>query len=104
MASPRQSILTSRHKALGSPMGDWNGMDVPWGYDQDINFECLAVRKDAGLFDVSAIKKIHITGPDAVAVADHVCTADVARMIPGEARLGIVLDDDAHIVDDCMMM
>ena len=28
MASPRQSALAARHKALGSPLGDWNGMDV----------------------------------------------------------------------------
>lgn len=103
MASPRQSALASRHKALGSKLGDWNDMDVPWEYDQDVNLENFAVRNAAGLFDVSGIKKIHIVGPDAVAVADYVCTRDISKLTPGEAVLAIILNDEGEIVDDCMI-
>ena len=103
MTSPRQSVLASRHKALGSELGDWNDMDVPWEYKQDVNLENFAVRKSAGLFDVSGIKKIHITGPDAVAVADHVCTRDITKLTPGQAILAIILNDEAEVVDDCMI-
>ncbi len=103
MASPRQSALASRHKALGSPLGDWNDMDVPWEYDQDVNLEHLAVRNAAGLFDVSGLKKIHITGPDALAVVDHVFTRDMNKIYPGKSAYGIILNEDGKITDDCIM-
>lgn len=103
MPSPRQSVLASRHQALGSSLGDWNDMGVPWEYAQDITLENLAVRNAAGLFDVSGIKKHHIIGPDAIAVADHVCTRDITKLTPGQAILGIILNDAAQIVDDCMV-
>ena len=103
MASPRQSVLASRHKALGSSLGDWNDMDVAWEYDQDLNLECLAIRSTAGLFDVSGLKMIHIIGPDAIAVLDHVCTRDVTKLSTGQSMLALILDDNGELVDDCMM-
>jgi len=103
MASPRQSALASRHKALGSELGDWNDMDVAWEYDQDVNLEHQAVRTAAGLFDVSGLKKIHITGPDAMVVADHMFTRDMTRIYPGKSAYGIILNDDGKITDDCIM-
>ena len=103
MASPRQSALASRHKALGSELGDWNDMDMAWEYDQDVNLEHQAVRNAAGLFDVSGLKKIHITGPDAMAVADHVFTRDMTKIYPGKSAYGIILNDDGMITDDCIM-
>ncbi len=103
MASPRQSVLASRHKALGSSLGDWNDMDVAWEYDQDLDLENFAVRNTAGLFDVSGLKKVHITGPDAIAVADHVCTQDLTKIIIGQAVLALILDDEGELVDDCMI-
>ncbi len=103
MASPRQSVLASRHKALGSSLGDWNDMDVAWTYDQDLDLENHAVRNTAGLFDVSGLKKIHVTGPDALAVLDHVCTRDLTKCVVGEAILALILNDDGILVDDCMI-
>jgi len=103
MASPRQSALAERHRALGSDLGDWNDMDVPWSYDQDPNLEHQAVRNAAGLFDVSGLKKVHITGPDAFAVANHVCTRDLTRIPPGRAAYAVILNEEGRITDDCIM-
>lgn len=103
MTSPRQTALAARHKALGSSLGDWNDMDVPWEYDQDVNLEHLAVRTAAGLFDVSGLKKVHITGADALAVADHMFTRDMTTIHQGQSAYGIILNDEGKITDDCIM-
>lgn len=102
MAITRHTVLESRHRALGSPLGDWNGMDMPWEYDQDINIEHRAVRTAAGLFDVSGLKKIHITGPDALAVVNHVCTRDLSKVYPGKSVYGLILNEEGRITDDCI--
>lgn len=103
MASPRQSALASRHRALGSSLGDWNEMDVAWEYNQDVTKEHRAVRQAAGLFDVSGLKKIHVTGPDTVSVLDHVCTRDLTRLYPGRSVYALILNEDGRITDDCIM-
>jgi aminomethyltransferase len=103
MASKRQSALASRHKALGSPLGDWNDMDAPWEYDQDINAEHRAVREAAGLFDVSGLKKVYVTGPDSLAVLNHLCTRDLTKIYPGKSVYALILDDEGGITDDCIM-
>ncbi len=103
MAVTRHSALESRHCALGSELGDWNGMDVPWEYDQDVRGEHLAVRNAAGLFDVSGLKKVHIVGSDALAVVDHVCTRDMSAVYPGRSTYAIILNAEGRITDDCIM-
>ncbi len=102
MTITRHTVLESRHKALGSPLGDWNGMDMPWEYDQDINDEHRAVRTAAGLFDVSGLKKVHIVGPDAIAVMDHVCTRDMTKVYPGKSVYGLILNEEGRVTDDCI--
>jgi aminomethyltransferase len=103
MTEQRQSVLASRHRALGSELSDWNGMDVAWEYAQDINNEHVAVRTAAGLFDVSGLKKIHLTGPDALAVANHLVTRDLTKIYPGKSVYTMILNDDGRITDDCIM-
>jgi aminomethyltransferase len=103
MSVTRHTALESRHRALGSPLGDWNGMDMPWEYDQDVVKEHLAVREAAGLFDVSGLKKVHIVGTDAHAVANHVCTRDLSIVYPGRSIYAIILNEEGRITDDCIM-
>lgn len=68
--SPRTSALADRHRALGSGLEDWNDMGTAWEYSTNPNDEHDAIREAAGLFDMSPLKKIRITGPDASAVVD----------------------------------
>lgn len=78
-------------------------MDMAWEYSQDINDEHRAVRSAAGLFDVSGLKKVHITGPDAMNVVNHLITRDMRAIYPGKSVYAMILNEDGGITDDCIM-
>lgn len=98
--STRTSALTERHRALGSDLGDWNGMGVAWNYATDAGAEHDAVRTAAGLFDVSGLKKVFIRGPDALAVVDHVITRNMKTIPAGKSAYGPNLTEEGAICDD----
>ena len=99
----RISVLQDRHLALGATLDDWNDMDVAQSYASDACDEHDAVRTTAGLFDVSALKKFHVTGPDAAAVVDHLSTRTMDRIEPGKSAYGLVLNDEGMICDDVII-
>ncbi len=104
----RNNSLASRHRALGSELEDWNGMGIPWTYDtkrypKDLYAQHKAVRTAAGLFDVSGLKKIHVAGPDALDVLNHVCTRELSKVYPGKSAYASILSDDGLMTDDCIM-
>lgn len=99
----RTSALASRHTALGSGLEDWNGMGTAWTYDTDAKDEHDAVREGAGMFDMSPLKKVVVSGDDAVAVLDHLTTRDMSRIGPGEAAYLCVLTDQGTMADDAIV-
>lgn len=101
--SERVSALASHHRALGSDLGDWNGMGVAWSYSSDPCDEHDAVRQAAGLFDVSGLKKVHVRGADALSVVDHVVTRDMTKIYVGKSAYGPVLAEDGGICDDAII-
>ncbi len=101
--STRVSALADRHRALGSDLGDWNGMGVAWNYATDPCDEHDAVREAAGLFDVSALKKIHVRGPDADAVVDHIITRNMAKIYVGKSAYGPILNERGTFSDDAII-
>jgi aminomethyltransferase len=101
--STRTSALAERHRALGSDLGDWNGMGVAWSYATDPCDEHDAVRTAAGLFDVSGLKKIHVRGPDSLAVVDHIITRNMAGVEAGRSAYGPLLTEEGTICDDAII-
>ncbi len=101
--STRTSALADRHRALGSDLGDWNGMGVAWSYASDPCVEHDAVRTAAGLFDVSGLKKIHVRGPDSLAVVDHVITRNMPTIYPGKSAYGPILTERGTFCDDAII-
>jgi aminomethyltransferase len=102
----RNSILNVRHRELGSKLdGDtWNDMPIPWSYHSDPHDEVVAVRSKAGLYDVSALNIINVTGPDAEAVIDRLVAIDVTQMAPGTSKLAAEVDASGAICDDIMII
>ncbi|CAG0955968.1 aminomethyltransferase [Methylophilaceae bacterium] len=102
----RNSILNDRHRALGSTLdGDtWNGMPIPWCYYTDPHDEVVAVRSCAGLYDISALNIVNVTGPDAESVLDMLVAKDITRLAPGTSVLAAEVDEDGAICDDIMII
>jgi aminomethyltransferase len=102
----RQSILNTRHRELGSKLDgeSWNGMPIPWRYRRDPHDEVVAVRTAAGLYDISALNIVRVSGADAAAVIDRLVPIDVHRLRPGTARLAAVVDEGGAISDDLMVI
>jgi aminomethyltransferase len=96
----RVSELEAQHRALGAGLDDWNGMDVAWSYATSDQDEHDAVREAAGLFDVSALKKVWITGPDALAVVERVATREMSKIYKGKSAYCPLLTDEGTICDD----
>ncbi|WP_136657802.1 aminomethyltransferase family protein [Nitratireductor sp. XY-223] len=99
----RTSALASRHTALGSGLEDWNGMGTAWTYDTDPDDEHDAVREAAGMFDMSPLKKIIVSGPDAAAVLNHLVTRDIRKIAPGTSAYLSVLTDRGTMADDAIL-
>ena len=102
----RHSILNDRHKELGSKLDGetWNDMLIPWSYDKDPDDEVVAVRTCAGLYDVSALNIVNISGPDAEKVIDRLVAIDVTKITPGTSRLAAEVDKFGAICDDIMII
>ncbi len=102
----RHSVLNDRHRALGANLDEesWNGMPIPLRYSRSPHDEVIAVRTRAGLYDVSALNIINISGPDAEQVIDRLVAVDVTAMTDGESRLAAALGDEGSICDDIMVI
>ena len=96
----RFSALADRHRALGSKLEDWSSMGTAWTYAKDIYEEHIAIRTKAGLMDVSGLKKIHLVGPDAIAVLEYITTRDMTKIYPGKSVYACMLNERGHFTDD----
>lgn len=99
----RTSVLESRHVDLGAGLADWNDMSVAWTYATSNDEEHAAVREAAGLIDLSALRKVHIKGPDAEAAADYLVPRDMKALESGRAVYSTILNEDGGIDDDAIV-
>jgi aminomethyltransferase len=102
----RNSILNVRHQELGSKLDGetWNGMPIPWSYHTDVNDEVVAVRTRAGLYDVTGLNIVNVTGPAALKIIDKLVTIDVTKLEPGTSRLAGEVNEEGALVDDIMVI
>ncbi|WP_146344528.1 aminomethyltransferase family protein [Falsiphaeobacter marinintestinus] len=102
----RNSALAGRHAEIGGELEDWNGMGTAWFYDdtpERAKADYEAVRTKAGLMDVSGLKKVHLTGPDAAYVIDRVTTRNVEKIMPGRSTYACILNTEGKFIDDCII-
>lgn len=99
---PRRTPLHARHVALGARMVEFAGWEMPVQY-QGIQAEHAAVRSRAGLFDVSHMGEIEVTGPGASRFCQHVTTNDVRRLGPSQAQYTLLLNERAGVIDDLLI-
>ncbi len=95
----KQTCLHSRHVALGALMQPFGGFDMPIQYSSIID-EHNAVRQHCGVFDVSHMGEVFVTGPDAETFVNHIFTNDVRTMAVGKVMYGMLCYPDGGVVDD----
>src|SRR5512132_3417880 len=102
VSSPLKTTpLNAVHRRMGAKMVDFGGWDMPVQYSGIIE-EHLAVRKAVGLFDVSHMREIEISGPEAARLRGFVATEAVARRKLGQAQYSALLYDHGGFVDDVL--
>ncbi len=102
MSTLRRTALYEAHKRLGARMAPFSGWEMPLWYSS-AREEHLAVRNAAGLFDVTHMGVLELSGANACAFLDRLTTNDVSRLPLGRAHYSYVLDDQGDVVDDVMI-
>src|SRR5271170_3513177 len=88
----RKTALNSVHRSLGAKMVNFGGWDMPLEYSGILS-EHQAVRTRAGLFDVSHMGEIEITGPHALDLVQWVTCNDASRLTVGQAHYSGLMTD-----------
>lgn len=94
-----RSPLHADHLALGARMVPFAGWEMPVQYTGLIA-EHHAVRQQVGLFDISHMGQIIVSGPGAVAFLNRALTNDVTRLAPGQGQYTLLLNDHGGVIDD----
>jgi aminomethyltransferase len=104
----RRSPLHDRHRALGAKLADFGGWEMPIDYagapsKLGVVAEHTAVRTDVGVFDVTHLGKVRITGPGAAAYLDSCLSNALDRIKPGQAQYSLCCTEQGGIVDDLIV-
>ncbi|MFD1562221.1 glycine cleavage system aminomethyltransferase GcvT [Haloarchaeobius amylolyticus] len=94
--------LRGLHDERGAKFTEFGGWDMPVEFDS-IQTEHAAVRDDAGIFDVSHMGQIHVTGPDATELMQRLTSNDVSRLAVGDSQYAAITDEDGIIIDDTVV-
>lgn len=91
--------LFSRHQELGAKCADFGGWEMPIEYSGAV-VEHTAVRSRVGIFDVSHMGKLRITGPGAISALNSIVVSDLAKIGNGQAQYSMLCNEDGGVIDD----
>ncbi|MBM3413929.1 MAG: glycine cleavage system aminomethyltransferase GcvT [Bacteroidetes bacterium] len=100
--SVRNTPFFQKHQELGAKMAPFAGYHMPISYS-GINDEHQAVRKNAGVFDVSHMGEFILKGPAALDLIQRVTSNDASKLIKGKAQYSCFPNDKGGIVDDLLV-
>lgn len=98
----KKTCLYDKHIALGAQMSPFGGFIMPIQYS-GIVAEHNAVRGSVGVFDVSHMGEIFVSGPDAEKFVNHIFTNQIEGMEPGKILYGMMLYENGGTVDDLLV-
>jgi len=100
--SDRRTPLHGVHADRGAKFTDFGGWQMPVEFDS-ISEEHAAVRDSLGVFDVSHMGEIEVSGPDATTLMNRLTTNDVAALDPGDSQYAAITDADGVMLDDTVV-
>jgi len=98
----KQTPFHKFHEAAGAKMAPFAGFMMPIQYTGITN-EHLAVRNRVGMFDISHMGEIEVTGPDALKFIQKMTVNDASKLKPGDIQYSCLCYDDGGIVDDLLV-
>ena len=98
----RPTPLTAVHERLGAKLTGFAGWLMPLRYRSE-TAEHQAVRTAAGIFDLSHMGEIMVTGPDAAAALDYALVGQPSALAPGRARYTMICAPDGGVIDDLIV-
>lgn len=98
----KNTPFTEKHIALGAKMVDFAGYNMPISYTS-INDEHAAVRKNAGVFDVSHMGEFILKGDQALDLIQRVTSNDASKLTAGQAQYSCLPNNEGGIVDDLLV-
>ncbi|MCF0181369.1 MAG: glycine cleavage system aminomethyltransferase GcvT [Muribaculaceae bacterium] len=102
MAENKRTCLYDKHLELGALMSPFAGFDMPIQYSNIVT-EHNAVRNEVGVFDVSHMGEVEITGPEAEKFVNYIFTNDITDAPEGKIFYGMMLYPDGGTVDDLLV-
>ena len=97
--SENYTALYEQHKKAGASFTDFGGWQMPLKYESELA-EHHAVRNAAGLFDLSHMGEVWVSGPDAAAFLDYALVGKLSAIAVGKAKYSLICNADGGIIDD----
>ncbi len=98
----KRTPLYEAHKSLGAKIVEFAGWEMPVQYSGVID-EHLAVRGACGLFDVSHMGEVEVSGKGALKAVQRLMTNDIERVVDGQCQYTLLCYPDGGVVDDCIV-
>lgn len=98
----KSTPFTGKHQSLGAKMAEFAGFNMPISYT-GINDEHMAVRKNAGVFDVSHMGEFILKGPQALPLIQQLTSNDAAKLTKGKVQYSCIPNENGGIVDDLLV-
>ncbi|ALG07768.1 glycine cleavage system aminomethyltransferase GcvT [Kibdelosporangium phytohabitans] len=95
--------LHDLHASLDATFAPFGGWEMPIQYKTGVVAEHTAVREDVGIFDVSHLGKVRVTGPGAAGFVNRCLTNDLDRIAPGKAQYTLCCTESGGTVDDIIV-
>src|SRR5699024_1734637 len=94
--------LNDFHVQRGATMTDFAGWSMPLRYGGE-TVEHRAVRSAAGLFDLTHMGEVSVTGPQAAAALDYALVSNIAAIKPRRAKYTMICNEDGGVLDDLVV-
>ena len=98
----KKTFLYNNHNKLGAKISDFAGFQMPISYSS-VNKEHLHVRNSVGIFDVSHMGEILISGKNSTSFLQRICTNDISKLNPGMAQYNCITNFKGGIIDDLIV-
>ncbi len=99
LASVKRTPLFGAHQKLGAKLIEFGGWEMPVQYTS-ITDEHLAVRKAAGLFDISHMGEVNVSGPEAEVFLNQTLTNDIRKLTAGQGQYTLMCNERGGVIDD----